>query len=83
MWSVALARASIARTTAALYLVPVVALLLAWAWLGERPAPIAVLGGVLAIAGVVAVRRAPRAAATATAAPLPIPAVMPTAVTDP
>jgi drug/metabolite transporter (DMT)-like permease len=83
MWSVALARASIARTTAALYLVPVVALLLAWAWLGERPAPIAVIGGVLAIAGVIAVRRAPRAGATASAPAPPAPAVMPTAIADP
>jgi drug/metabolite transporter (DMT)-like permease len=58
-WSVALARAPIAHTTAALYLVPVVAVLLAWAWLGEQPAPLAVVGGVLAIAGVVLVRRAP------------------------
>jgi drug/metabolite transporter (DMT)-like permease len=58
-WSVALARAPIAHTTAALYLVPVIAVLLAWAWLGERPAPLAVAGGALAIAGVVFVRRAP------------------------
>ncbi|MGZ4672938.1 MAG: DMT family transporter [Ilumatobacteraceae bacterium] len=58
-WSIALSRASIVRTTAALYLVPVVALLLSWAWLGERPAPAAVIGGALAIVGVVLVRRAP------------------------
>jgi drug/metabolite transporter (DMT)-like permease len=59
-WSVALARAPIAHTTAALYLVPVVAVLLSWAWLGERPAPMAVAGGALAIVGVVLVRRPPR-----------------------
>jgi drug/metabolite transporter (DMT)-like permease len=41
----------------ALYLVPVVALLLAWVWLGERPAPLAVAGGVVAIIGVIVVRR--------------------------
>jgi len=58
-WSVALSRASIARTTAALYLVPVVAMVLAWWWLGERPSVVAVIGGALAIAGVVVVRRTP------------------------
>lgn len=56
-WSVAVERTSIARSTAALYLVPVVALLLAWAWLGERPAPVAVAGGALAVLGVAMVRR--------------------------
>ena len=70
-WSVALARASIVRTTAALYLVPVVALLLSWVWLGERPAPIALAGGALAVVGVVLVRRAPRPAATVTRALAP------------
>jgi len=56
-WSLALQKAPIAQTTVALYLVPVVALLLAWAWLGERPAPLAVAGGVLAVIGVIVVRR--------------------------
>jgi drug/metabolite transporter (DMT)-like permease len=58
-WSAALARAPIAHTTAALYLVPVVAVLMAWAVLGERPAPLAVAGGVLAVLGVILVRRPP------------------------
>src|SRR3954471_699041 len=56
-WSVAVARAPIAHTTAALYLVPVVAVLLAWAVLGERPQPLAIVGGVIAVLGVVLVRR--------------------------
>jgi len=64
-WSVALQHAPIAQTTVALYLVPVVALLLAWAWLGEKPAPLALVGGVLAIVGVVVVRRPRRASAVA------------------
>ena len=56
-WSVALRRAPIAYTTAALYLVPVVAIGLAWAALGERPQALATAGGVLAIVGVALVRR--------------------------
>jgi len=61
-WSAALRSAPIAHTTAALYLVSPVALLLGWAVLGERPAPLALLGGAMAIAGVVLVRRGPRLA---------------------
>lgn len=63
-WSVALQHASIAQTTVALYLVPVVALLLAWLWLGERPTPLALAGGLLAVIGVVVVRRPRRASST-------------------
>jgi drug/metabolite transporter (DMT)-like permease len=56
-WSFALARAPVAQTTSALYLVPVVALAVSWIWLGERPAVLAVLGGAVAISGVIVVRR--------------------------
>ncbi len=56
-WSVAVARATIARATVGLYLVPVVAVVLAWLWLGEVPGAVASLGGVVAIVGVVLVRR--------------------------
>jgi terminal-alkyne amino-acid exporter len=61
-WSYALARASVARTTVALYLVPVVAMALSWAWLGERPTLLAVVGGLLAVGGVILVRQVPTAA---------------------
>jgi drug/metabolite transporter (DMT)-like permease len=56
-WSAALTRADIAQTTSALYLVPVVALGVSWLWLGERPAVLAVVGGAMAITGVILVRR--------------------------
>ena len=55
-WSFALRHASVGQTTAALYLVPVVALFLGWVWLGERPTPLAIAGGVLAVVGVMFVR---------------------------
>jgi drug/metabolite transporter (DMT)-like permease len=56
-WSAALTRAPIAHTTSALYLVPIVALGVSWVWLGERPSALALIGGAIAIAGVVLVRR--------------------------
>lgn len=61
-WSVAVRRTPIAVSTVALYLVPVVALLISWWWLGEQPAPLAVAGGLLAVVGVVLTRRRSRPA---------------------
>ena len=55
-WTKAVARTSIARSTVSLYLVPVVAVAMAWVWLGERPTVVAVVGGALAVLGVVLVR---------------------------
>ncbi len=54
-WSLVLSRlpASIAGTF--LYTVPVFAVLIAWLWLGEVPAVLALLGGVFVVAGVVVV----------------------------
>jgi drug/metabolite transporter (DMT)-like permease len=66
-WSAAVSRTTIARSTSALYLVPVVALILAWAWLGERPSPLAVVGGALAVLGVVLARRNPTTSTQRTA----------------
>jgi drug/metabolite transporter (DMT)-like permease len=70
-WSVALARAPIAHTTSALYLVPVAALGASWVWLGERPPSLALVGGAIAIAGVVLVRRGGADATRATAGGVP------------
>ncbi len=55
-WTYAVARTSLARATVSLYLVPVAAVLLAWLWLGERPGALALVGGALAVLGVVLVR---------------------------
>jgi drug/metabolite transporter (DMT)-like permease len=51
-WSYVLTRLPVSRATPFLYLVPVLALLIAWVGMGERPHALSVLGGVIAIAGV-------------------------------
>jgi drug/metabolite transporter (DMT)-like permease len=56
-WAYALARTTAGRMGATTYLVPPVAILLGWAFLGETPPLLALAGGALALAGVVVVRR--------------------------
>ncbi|MET0474298.1 MAG: DMT family transporter [Mycobacterium sp.] len=51
------ARRPAAPSTAALYLVPPVALVVALVWLGERPRPLELVGGLIGIAGVVLINR--------------------------
>jgi drug/metabolite transporter (DMT)-like permease len=67
-WAYALARTSAGRLGVTTYLVPPVAILLSWGLLGETPAALALVGGVLCVAGVYVSRRAPRTPA-ATAPP--------------
>lgn len=52
-----LAQLPVSVTTSFLYLVPVMTLPIAWLWLGEVPAQLAVIGGLIALAGVVIVQR--------------------------
>lgn len=59
VWAYAVARFSVATSTAALYLVPPVALAVAFGWLGEVPRPIELVGGLISIAGVVLINRRP------------------------
>jgi quercetin dioxygenase-like cupin family protein len=56
-WSFALARGRAGRAAALNYLIPVVAIGLGWAYLGERPPPLAVAGGALCVTGVYLARR--------------------------
>jgi drug/metabolite transporter (DMT)-like permease len=56
-WAVALRRTSAGRMASLTYLIPLVAIVLGWAVLGETPLPLAAAGGVLCLAGVVIVRR--------------------------
>jgi drug/metabolite transporter (DMT)-like permease len=50
-------RASAGRTASLNYLIPVVAILLGWVLLGERPPWLAAAGGALCLAGVYLARR--------------------------
>jgi drug/metabolite transporter (DMT)-like permease len=63
-WAYALARTSAGRLGATTYLVPPIAILLSWALLGETPVGLAVVGGVLCVAGVYVSRRAPKTPAS-------------------
>lgn len=56
-WAYALRRMSAGRLASIAYLIPVVAVLLGWAVLGETPPWLAVAGGALCVAGVALARR--------------------------
>ena len=58
-WSFALGRGSAGRTGSLNYLIPVVAIVLGWAVLGEAPPWLAMAGGALCVAGVYLARRHP------------------------
>jgi drug/metabolite transporter (DMT)-like permease len=51
-WAVVLSRLPASRASSMLFVVPVVAFLVGWAWLGEAPTLIDAAGGVLAMGGV-------------------------------
>ncbi|HTR25476.1 MAG TPA: EamA family transporter [Terriglobales bacterium] len=54
-WSYVLTHGSASRITTALYLVPVIAIAIAWVWLGEVPKVVSLVGGAVALVGVVLV----------------------------
>ncbi len=56
-WAIALRRTSAGRMASLTYLIPLVAIVLGWAVLGETPPWLAIVGGVLCLAGVVLARR--------------------------
>ncbi|MCL1846512.1 MAG: DMT family transporter [Coriobacteriia bacterium] len=55
-WNVALSRLSAGRLSVFMNIVPFIAALFAWAWLGEIPGTLVILGGIVAIAGVLMVQ---------------------------
>jgi drug/metabolite transporter (DMT)-like permease len=70
LWSYALARMPASLLSTFLYLTPVLAMGIAWAWIGEVPALLTVIGGLVAIGGVIIVQTLgqPRAVAAGIAA---------------
>ncbi len=60
LFSFALSQAPVTLVTAYLYTVPIFSLLLSWLILGEVPSWLTVVGGAVAIAGIVVVNRAKR-----------------------
>ena len=56
-WAYALSRTSAGRMGATTYLVPPIAILIAWAFLDETPPELALLGGALCLVGVAIARR--------------------------
>jgi drug/metabolite transporter (DMT)-like permease len=55
LWSHALSRSAASNVSSFLYLISPLAILIGWLWLGEIPAPVALVGGAMALAGVVIV----------------------------
>jgi drug/metabolite transporter (DMT)-like permease len=68
LWNYALARMPASILSSFLYLSPVLAMAIAWIWIGEIPTWLTVLGGAIAIAGVVIVQTRGQARRVAAAA---------------
>lgn len=55
MWATALSLGKASSVTSVMYLEPVIAILIAWIWLQEWPSTLSLLGGIIAISGVIVV----------------------------
>jgi drug/metabolite transporter (DMT)-like permease len=64
LWAYTVGRLSVAASTSLLYLVPPVAVLVAWVWLGERPVATELIGAGVVILGVLVISQGSRLAAS-------------------
>jgi drug/metabolite transporter (DMT)-like permease len=64
-WNAALQRAPASQVSSFIYFSPPIAVLIGWAWLGERPTLLTLVGGVITVGGVVLANARRRAAAPA------------------
>lgn len=55
MWATALSLGKASSVTSVMYLEPVIAILIAWIWLQEWPSTLSLIGGIIAISGVIVV----------------------------
>ena len=68
-WAYVLSHGPAGRTTTLLYIIPVLAIGIAWIWLGEVPKALSLLGGVIALAGVALVNMRSKAQSAVAAIP--------------
>jgi drug/metabolite transporter (DMT)-like permease len=68
LWNYALARMPASILSSFLYLAPVLAMAIAWVWLGELPTLLTIVGGAVAIVGVIVVQTKGQARRVATSA---------------
>lgn len=61
LWVYGLSRTSASRLSSFLYLNPVLAILIAWIWLGEMPSWLTLVGGAIALVGVALANLCPKA----------------------
>lgn len=54
-WAIALSSGKTSSVTSMLYIEPAFAIFVAWIWLGEWPSTLSIIGGIIAISGVVVV----------------------------
>jgi drug/metabolite transporter (DMT)-like permease len=73
-WSYALRRMEVARMSSFLYVVPVLAMIIGYLWLGEAPSGLALFGGTIVLAGVAVAGWSGRAASIVPAAAKGLPA---------